>query len=540
MNKGWIVGMTLMLAIVVVAPLAFAQPEGLEGYIRSDLQLISQQSKDTWSARWSGPIQAATLLAWFHDHGYTRFLRDFNGDGVIDELDTIELADILGQGAMRTPSPAGTNDARLVLGLAQFIADRYPNEFEIKIYDPGFPAEFNANGTIPFGPDAVPGVQMVLMGEPSIPDYEFEMQSGEGVILGLEVDPQQNNVYLSGRSFLFDLTPEGYTMIDLAWAEENRWQPGYQGQVLETVGQDEDRFYLDYRGMWTPVEFMIAVSPINKPSGASEPVPCAANAIAYDVTENPTPYGAVRIEECVTREGDVDTYSYTVTNIDFLFDGCGFCFFFVPDMGVTTTVGMTGPALWLQHSNPTGWYWLAPWGSCGIQPGESATFSFSVLGPTTDTWVSGALGPCSRPTLVEKRVEVPTFDVRTTGPGEGGPDDNGGPCPDLTIEIVSASCTYQRPNFVVEVEAKVTNIGTAAANTIFARLHTTSGNDNEIIPSLAPGASDNVTFTLSFSPNNPADCPLDLEVRVDPYGSIDECDETNNTDTGSVRCPDCK
>jgi hypothetical protein len=107
----------LFIAALLLAAVGWSissQVEELEpptGYMRSDLQLISQESKETWSAEWTGPIQAATMMAWFHEHGYSRLMRDFNGDGVIDELDTIELADIFGRGSMQTNRPRGTNDA---------------------------------------------------------------------------------------------------------------------------------------------------------------------------------------------------------------------------------------------------------------------------------------------------------------------------------------------------------------------------------------------------------------------------------------------
>jgi len=276
MKRTLLVVLILMAAVLgsILGWLAVAQP-GISGHIVSDLQLISQESKVYWSPAWTGPIQAATILAWLAEHGYPAFIGDFNGDGVIDELDTIELADIFGRNLMETRSPRGTTDVRLVLGLARYVADRYPNQFELKIYDAGFPVEFSAEEGMAFNPHIIDGIVLNPKNEPSIAAYKFELESGEGVIIGLE-EEENYNTYLSGRSFLYDTTPEGYTPIDLAWAEEARWVEGHQGKVLETVGRMADRFYLEYRGEWTLVEFMLALSPIDNVGATGPGDSCAS------------------------------------------------------------------------------------------------------------------------------------------------------------------------------------------------------------------------------------------------------------------------
>jgi subtilase family serine protease len=93
--------------------------------------------------------------------------------------------------------------------------------------------------------------------------------------------------------------------------------------------------------------------------------------------------------------------------------------------------------------------------------------------------------------------------------------------------------------YEVVVTATITNIGGATANSIFVRFESTSGDDTGIIASLAPGASHDVDFTLTFSANQVPDCPLDFTVEVDPYHTITECREDNNIVEGSVACPRC-
>ena len=583
MNRRRLITMATAILIATISLGTWAQPDTLPGYERSDLHLISQESLPHWTPEWTGPIQGATLLAWLHDNGYSRLLRDFNGDGVIDELDTIELANVLGRGLMGTETPAGTTDVRLVVGLARYIADLYPDEFVIKIYDASFPTEYTQQTRSPFAPDAIAGITMSIEGEPSIDAYKWEMETAEGVILGLE-EEERKNTYLSGRSFLYNLTPQGFTPIDLAWAEEDRWVDGHQGQVLETVARMDDRMFMDYRGNWTLVECMIAVSPVREASGASEPHPCPDDAIAYDVTENTTPYGRVIIEECVTREEYrgilLDTYEYTVTNVDFMNDGCGFCYFAIPDVGVTTTMNMTGPAFWVRTHNWAAWRWVAPIGSCGILPGEVGVFSFTIVGPSFDVWLTGGLGNCDPDVLPGEISVISVFPVRTTGPGEGIPDDEPGACclpdgscveldplacsetggdyqgdgidctmvqcpgtadecPDLIVEITRLECTVGR-EYEVTVTVDVTNIGTVIANNVRVEVEADTENDTDLHAFINPSQTRTSTFTLTFGINSPPPCPLPVTATVDPFDSIVECDEDNNEDTDSVYCPNCK
>ncbi|MBU0595889.1 hypothetical protein KJ567_04310, partial [Candidatus Bipolaricaulota bacterium] len=322
--------LVISVCVVLMSLAAVAQIENFPGLILSDMQLISQESLPHWTPRWTGPIQAATIAAWFAEHGYPALMQDYNGDGVIDELDTIELADIFGRGSMAADSERGTTDVRLVLGLAQHIATQYPGEFVLKIYDAGFPGEFTGEGVGGFDPHMIPGIELILQNDPTLQAYEFEMYDGEGVIVGLENEPRRNT-YLSGRSFLLEQSPEGYTPVYFAWAEEDRWASGHQGKVLETIGKMDPQFFVEYRGDWELVEFMLALSPTEEHEIGSQEHICPEDAIAYHVTTTATRYGDVQVEECVLRDGDYDTYIWIVTNISYVADGCGLCSYIVPN-----------------------------------------------------------------------------------------------------------------------------------------------------------------------------------------------------------------
>ncbi len=551
-----------VVGVFLLGILGFGQPEPATSFTVSDLQLISTASKPDWSDRWTGPVEAATILAWFHDHGFPALMPDLNGDGVVDELDTIELADLFGKGVMRTTTPLGTTDARLVRGLAEYVADKYPGEFELKIYDRGFPMEFNREFPIDFAPDAIPGIELTLAEvEPNFRAYAEELTSAEGVIIGIERN-ERLNYYFAGRSFLFEKTAQGNEGIDLAWGKEDPWTPGIQGQVLETEGKQTDAWYILYQGEWVKVEFMLALSPIvERDKDTGEHGPCPEGAIGYDVSTTTTDYGDVRVEECVTRDGDIDTYTYTVTNISFEKDGCGICYFSVMNLDGFTTVDQSGPGTWLINPfHPAGWEWLAPVGSCGIQPGESAVFSFSVLGPTYDVPVKGFVSHCPRVRMLFSpgddntddvivnalEREWAVYSVRTTGPSDTPPDDHGG-CPDLTIRIDRSSCNCEwtpRQEYVctVDVYATVTNIGDQPATHFYCALDSSVGGDQVLVGLLDPGASKSLHFQFIYEVQGgtvaqptPA-CPLNFTVTADSKHFIRECDESNNTDTSSVCC----
>jgi len=519
----------IILGVVLVGGVAAAQPELIEGFALYDLQLISQESLPHWTPRWTGPIHAATILALLAEVGHPALMEDFNGDGLIDELDTIELADNFGLGIMKTETDVGTNDARLVIGLARYAGEKYPGEFVLKIYDDSFPQEYRAETGNPFDPGAIPGIYLQLMTEPALDAYKLELESLEGVIVGLEADPDRNNTYLSGRSLLFEPTPAGETPVDFAWSAEDRWEPGLQGQVLETIGRMDDRFYVEFRGDWTPVEILLALSPWDRPGIDDTPYSCPPDALAYDVTTTTTPHGTVEVEECVEREGDVDKYTWTVTNIDYLVDGCGICMFAVPNHGLPI-LAHDEPAGVAFTASPWALRWFAHLGSCGILPGDSGVFSASFPAPTVDVPVPAAVGGCITPApCALSTIEVDG--IRTTGPAVL--ED----CPDLVVTIDDVSCVYEpkagapMTTYVLTVWTTVTNVGglpvTVPTAVELEGLGPFAGVvDGFPAPPLAPGASHPVTLQITVTSDVPP-CPLGFVVRADALNDVVECDEDN-------------
>ncbi len=262
----------MALCVVCVAGLvSIGQTHDAEqrfGRTLDELHLISDQSRPGWGDHWSGPIEAATIAAWYHTRGYAAMLLDWTGDELVDESDTIELADYFGRTGMQAFPPAGTNDALLVDALARYVAMRYPNEFEILIYDPDFPSEYEQEIGAGFAAGVVPGILLTVEAESNFEAYSEAILGGYGVIVGVRRSDTDDNDYLAGRSFLFEPLEEGVHAVDFAWAKEDPWTPGAQGQVLQTAATSRSAWHIEIDGTWREAEFMAVLAPIDLPEAA--------------------------------------------------------------------------------------------------------------------------------------------------------------------------------------------------------------------------------------------------------------------------------
>ncbi|UCF09583.1 MAG: hypothetical protein JSW65_05845 [Candidatus Bipolaricaulota bacterium] len=526
------VGLGLLLVAGVVGHAQFDPPVG---FAVDDLQLISLESRADWGAHWTGPVEAATILAWMREHGFPELLRDLNGDGVVDELDTIELADRFGKGPMQVDALGGTTDPLLVQALASHVARAYPDEFELKIYDPGFPAEYERQFARPFASDVIPGILLTVEAIPSFGAYAYELETGEGVIVGLELE-EDRNYYLAGRSYLFEPLGDEIYGIDFAWGEEDVFEPGTQGQVLETRAWQTDGLYIWYEGDWQLAEVMLALSPVVEHGRTPPPGPCPLDALAYHVTENNTEYGRVRIEECVYHHEGIDIYLYIVTNISFEYNGCGLCWFGVPNIDGLPTIfqlnsegWLTNPFLWVIG----GWDWGAPLGDCGIEIGEKGYFWFGVPAPTIDTFLTGGVGSCLSWSISTFRPRPPEiFFVRTTGPRRGDEQE----CPDLEINIKDWACSPDHNGYRITVWAEVINVGAVDVGAFTCRAETIYGVADVPIGGLLAGANAGLIFDL-FIPDPGYPPCVDVTVTADIFDDVPgECDDANNVQVQEVCC----
>jgi len=524
-----------VILCITMGFLSLAQEGPPASFVVEDLQLISLASKPEWDNDWeySRAVEAATILAWFHDHGYALLLGDLNEDGVIDELDTIELADRLGKHSMGCEEPRRPTDAWLVFGLAEYVAEKYPDIFELKIYDRGFPSEFERKMGSPFAPDAIPGIILTLESEPTFASYMKELVEEEGVILGLEEEPGRN-LYFTGRSFLRDPIAPNIHGIDLVWAEEDWYTSGTQGKVLETRARQTDAFYVDYRGEWMKVESMFALSSV---------YPCLSvvSSAAWDCTTSPEGGSGctITVQAEVTNTGNTPIES---------------------DFEVILVVGeLDEPTLTIAKTvhphqiNPTG-NTTVDFAFLFSPPSpESSPCTYSLL--LSRFWY-GNLGWAVANTVAVPQV-VPGDDSGNgffygEGCCEGIQD-----CLDIVITADTATCycedvlsetwrpdpTYPQGGWwetavvgescEVEVRYMVKNIGTQDAGEFHVRMESSTGDtDTSYFSGLLVGEEKNRWF--DFTTDAPGEVTVTLIADNDE--EVDECDEDNNTASTSLGC----
>ena len=534
--------LVLLIGLLLLSGYGVAQENIPAGLVREDMQLISQESLSHWTPLWTGPIQAATVMAWLADHGYPALMSDFNSDGVVDELDTIELANDFGLGIMEADSLRGATDVRLVVGLANYVADYYPGEFVLKIYDPSFWHEFSAQGFGIFEVDVIPGILLQIEGEPSISAYIYEMATDEGVIIGLE-EALDLNRYFAGRSYLIEETRDGYTPLDFTWAEEDGWLTGHQGQVLQTVGRMENQFLLEFLSEWEPVEFMLALSPLEEETPPDEGCPdleirILDESCVYNPKEQA--YSITVWAEILNVGTEPVTAPFLVVLNSTTHPGGAVQVIPVPPVlppGATIPVIMT----FLTPPEPTG---AVP---CPLEYRIMVDARFEidecdeenniVLGEVCcyEVPATGACclpdGSCAEMTVLECEAELdavfhPGVDctiVQCPQPGDN--------CPDLVVEIVDVDVEYaiNKRDCEITVEVEVTNIGGQAVTTLFnVHLDSDCGSESStIFPDLAPGDSETVIFDFVCAAVD--SCAPSMTVTVDYFNAIDECEEGNNT-----------
>lgn len=531
MNRFLLVG--LLLLTVVTAVGQDVPPR--TGFELADLELVSHEALPEATIAHRGPACAAIVMAWLAQHGYPALLPDLNEDGVVDEEDTLLLAARFAREMGVTPDRAAL-DPRLMDAVARYVSDLYPQEFVLKLWDDTFAAEYETVFHRPFSPSAYPLITIEERPNASHADYRGELLAGEGVLVGLGKE-QEANTFFVGRSFAMEEDRDGWP-IDVVDTSDDPTVAGIQAQVFPThMVTGPERWWLVRYAGWMPLEFMLSLSPIHTPDTGTVPGPCPASAIGYDVITVTSEWGDFRVEECVTREGDRDLYSYRVTNLSFVFEGCGICEFYVPNGHGFPTLDQWGPAGWLV--NPWGaWSWLAPLGSCGIGVGETAGFGFAVPAPTTDTWQGAAVAGCAKPTAVAVTL-APHVKFRTTGPGPG--EESG--CPDLAVVGLKACWRYTpRQEIEVVVVASIKNIGTASSGGFWVCLEAGSASTMGHVTDLAPGASVTLSDELIVaSPAGGLPFPIPVAAFADCMYQVTECNEANNEATFSVgRANACK
>jgi len=123
--------------IIMMAAAIFSVNETVAqyNYVKEGLQILDQRKRPEWGRGWCVPTSAAISFGWFAEHGYPKFLPDFNGNGKMDEDDKYELANKLGKDYMKTRPNGGTKITDKVKGIKDYIGSKScSNTFTVTHY----------------------------------------------------------------------------------------------------------------------------------------------------------------------------------------------------------------------------------------------------------------------------------------------------------------------------------------------------------------------------------------------------------------------
>lgn len=259
----------LPLLILSFSNTANAQEEPVYVLEEMDSELVlGQRAKEGWGHFWSAPSVSAINFGYLSEHGYPEFATDHNGSGQIEAIDIEPLSDKLGKEYMNTVPEEGTTDPELLRGIANYVNENYPGEFELKVFESEFRDEYQqVIGEML--PEMVFDVPVTVFTDPEFNSYEKQLRAGEMIWLGVPQEDSPLNHYLAGRSLDARETLEGNFPVDFGDPREKSFQPG-KGQIIETVMTEDG--VLEYGDQFRPIDIMIALSPLDKQAegGTSE------------------------------------------------------------------------------------------------------------------------------------------------------------------------------------------------------------------------------------------------------------------------------
>ncbi|MBN1859262.1 hypothetical protein JW848_08670 [Candidatus Bipolaricaulota bacterium] len=157
-------------------------------------------------------------------------------------------------------------DPMLVDVIARYVAERYPDTFELLIYDPSFPEEYREVLERAFCPNAVPGIEFVLLHEPEHEVYVRHLEEGSPGVVGIGFEPEPNR-FAVGRSAVIAEELRGWP-VDLANTSHDAFG---SAAVWETFLRFEsERWQMEVEDL-IPFETSIVPIPIREADGEPQP-----------------------------------------------------------------------------------------------------------------------------------------------------------------------------------------------------------------------------------------------------------------------------
>ena len=253
----------LFLSCVLLASIA-AIAVASEPFVLEELHLIHWEDIPEGKPSYTGPVSAAILMAWYAEHGYPLLLSDLNGDGRINEEDTLLLARDFGEAMGGRLIDDKLGDPFIVYPLARYIAERYPNEFRMLVYDESFPEEVERDLGQPFAPTEVAGIVLDVLENPFYELYVHHLEAQRPGIVGIGFDIPEWNDFAVSRSYI-PIEEPGGRPVDLA-------STGYEQFAREPVWETLMRLEPERWGFlmpeWVPFEILIILLPEDEEIGS--------------------------------------------------------------------------------------------------------------------------------------------------------------------------------------------------------------------------------------------------------------------------------
>ena len=549
-----------------------------------ELHLISWEYLPHGHPSHTGPVSAAVLMAWYAMHGYARLLPDLSGDGRVDEDDTVLLAQELAE-VMAAGDREGICDPLVVDVLASYVEERYPNEFVMLLFDPSFPDEVRSKTGHPFDPWMYPGIEVVVLEEPTHEIYVRLLEEGRPGIVGYGHEHGENRYSVSRSREVHE--QGGAWPVDLVNTDHAGFGPE---AVWETGLRWEDGRWWFVSPEWAPFEIFIVLIPQDPaqahaddgtgvpgtpPGGSSDggsgtdqtPPPGSSTWGSGPGSSEPDPPpGSSSWGDDESSDLAISMHNTGLEPFDAAHAAPGEQVRYMlqvwhtgPDIPRSVVAELTIPfgvqVDWI-GGNPAemaGWpgrhfLWTLPEGSlqvanpaAGMTPGvdvwleefqitvdenicTTLDFSFEVSSATPDPNLLNNWG-----TLIE-----------SFGPCNGGSDPGGQPTPSGLPNLWATNVTGcwvwsadGQEHVVTTVTGIVHNGGQESASNVRARITAGGVSKTVYVGTLAAGAQKTISATVTIGAYDNVQWPVGTSITVDPSRQIEEADETNNTTDSS-------
>ncbi len=140
-----------------------------------------QRANTSWGEGWAASTVSAINLGYLAKNCYPLFVPDKNGNEMVDRDDLISVSEMFGSNSYMDSDPdLGTTDPELLFGLAKYVNETYPEEFEIKVYQDDFSQEYLQIMKEEL-PDEIFEVPVSIHPSPRFVNYSGELEAGEMV-----------------------------------------------------------------------------------------------------------------------------------------------------------------------------------------------------------------------------------------------------------------------------------------------------------------------------------------------------------------------